>query len=160
MSSEGKVNILLVDDRPENLLALEAIIEREDYQLIKASSGEEALKLLLKYDFATILLDVQMPGIDGFETAKIIKAREKSKNILLIFVTANNLDSQHIFNGYFVGAIDYILKPFDSYILKAKVQGFVDLYKMNLKLVQQTEGLIKKTIEVEKAYKELSVATS
>lgn len=160
MFSDDKINILLVDDRSENLLALEAIIERDDYNLIKAFSGEEALKFLLKYDFAVILLDVQMPGIDGFGTAKIIKAREKTKNIPILFITANNMDSVHIFTGYSVGAIDYIIKPFDPIILKAKVEGFVELYKMNEKLVQQSEILAEKTRALEKANIELSNTTS
>ena len=152
---DPKVNILLVDDRPENLLALEAIIERDDLRLVKASSGEEALRCLLKYDFAVILLDVQMPGIDGFGTAKIIKAREKTKNIPIIFVTANYMDSNHIFTGYSVGAIDYILKPFDPIVLKAKVDGFVDLYKLNQKLIRQSEMLAEKSREIERANAEL-----
>ncbi len=140
-SEDPRVNILLVDDRPENLLALEAIIERDDLRLVKASSGEEALRCLLKYDFAVILLDVQMPGIDGFGTAKIIKAREKTKSIPIIFITANYMDANHIFTGYSVGAIDYLLKPFDPIVLKAKVDGFVDLYKLNQKLMLQSEQL-------------------
>jgi len=152
---DARVNILLVDDRPENLLALEAIIERDDLRLVKAASGEEALRCLLKYDFAVILLDVQMPGIDGFGTAKIIKAREKTKNIPIIFVTANYMDSHHIFTGYSVGAIDYILKPFDPIVLKAKVDGFVDLYKLNQKLIRQSELLAEKTREIEQANAEL-----
>lgn len=158
--NEDKINILLIDDRPENLLALEAIIERENYTIIKASSGEEGLKYLLKYDFATILLDVQMPGIDGFGTAKIIKAREKTKNIPIIFITANNMDSEHIFTGYSIGAIDYILKPVDPLILKSKVDGFVELYKINQKLIQQAKILTEKKQELEEAYKELSDTTS
>jgi diguanylate cyclase (GGDEF)-like protein/PAS domain S-box-containing protein len=160
MNSDDKINILLVDDRPENLLALEAIIECDDYNLIKAFSGEEALKYLLKNDFAAILLDVQMPGIDGFGTAKIIKSREKTKNIPILFITANNMDSAHIFTGYSIGAIDYILKPFDPIILKAKVEGFVELYKMNQKLIQQAKILAEKTKELEKANRELSKTTS
>jgi diguanylate cyclase (GGDEF)-like protein/PAS domain S-box-containing protein len=160
MNDDGKINILLVDDRPENLLALEAIIEHEDYNLIKANSGEEALKSLLKNDFAAILLDVQMPGIDGFGTAKIIKAREKTKNIPILFITANNMDSEHIFTGYSIGAIDYILKPFDPTILKAKVEGFVSLYKLNQQLINQTQILTSKTKELEQAYLELSTTTS
>ncbi|MGV3488232.1 MAG: EAL domain-containing protein [Tuberibacillus sp.] len=147
--NEGKVNILLVDDHPENLLALEAIIDSDDYNLIKALSGEEALKYLLKYDFAAILLDVQMPGMDGFGTAKIIKARKKTKNIPILFITANNLDSEHIFMGYSVGAIDYILKPFNPMILKSKIDGFVDLYRMKQKLVQQSNELAQKNVEIE-----------
>ncbi|MBD8067391.1 EAL domain-containing protein [Bacillus sp. PS06] len=149
MNDNEKINILIVDDRPENLLALEVIIEREDYNIIKAFSGEEALKYLLKYDFAAILLDVQMPGIDGFGTAKIIKAREKTKNIPILFITANNMDSDHIYMGYSVGAIDYIMKPFNPIILKTKVDGFVELYKMKQLLIQQSEALIQKNREIE-----------
>ena len=160
MRNDEKINILLVDDRPENLLAIEAIIEKDEYNLVKASSGEEALKCLLKDKFALILLDVQMPGMDGFTTAKIIKAREKTKNIPILFITANNMESEHIFMGYSVGAIDYILKPVDPLILKAKVEGFVDIYKMELKLVQQAAMLTAKTIELENANKDLSETTS
>ncbi len=156
MDNNDKINILIVDDRPENLLALEAIIEHEDYNLIKAFSGEEALKYLLRYEFAAILLDVQMPGIDGFGTAKIIKAREKTKNIPILFITANYMDSKHIFTGYSVGAIDYILKPFDPTILKAKVEGFVNLYKLNQQLILQADRLREKKKEVERANHELS----
>nr|WP_222125477.1 EAL domain-containing protein [Paenibacillus bovis] len=157
---DDKVNILLVDDRPENLIALEAIIEREDYQLMKATSGEEALKYLLKYDFAAILLDVQMPGMDGFRTAKIIKAREKTKHIPILFITANNMDSEHIFMGYSVGAIDYILKPIDPLILKAKVDGFVEIYMMKKQLIQQAQDLTRKTEKLEEINKELSIISS
>ena len=149
MKLEEKINILLVDDRPENLLALEAIIERDEYNLIKAHSGEEALKYLLKYDFAVILLDVQMPGMDGFSTAKIIKAREKTKNIPIIFITANNLDSEHVFMGYSVGAIDYILKPFDPLILKSKVERFVELHLLNKKIAAQALALEDKNKTIE-----------
>lgn len=143
------INILLVDDRPENLLALEAIIERDEYNLVKAYSGEEALKYLLKYDFALILLDVQMPGMDGFSTAKIIKAREKTKNIPILFITANNMDSEHIFMGYSVGAVDYILKPFDPMILKSKVERFVEMYQLRQKLQLQTDALEEKNKIIE-----------
>ncbi|MHC0038877.1 EAL domain-containing protein [Pseudoneobacillus sp. C159] len=156
MNDPERIHILLVDDRPENLLALEAIIERDEYQLVKANSGEEALKYLLKYDFAAILLDVQMPGIDGFETAKIIKAREKTRNIPILFITANYMDSQHIFTGYSIGAIDYILKPFDPIILKAKVDGFAELYRLNQQLIQQAAQLSENKKQLENAYQELS----
>jgi diguanylate cyclase (GGDEF)-like protein/PAS domain S-box-containing protein len=159
MGEPDKVNILLVDDRPENLLALEAIIERDDYNLIKASSGEEALIHLLKYEFAVILLDVQMPGIDGYETAKIIKARERTKNIPIIFITANNLDSNNIFMGYSIGAIDYIMKPFDPFILKSKIDIFVEMFKINQKNIQQAHMLAEKTTELEKINEELSNLT-
>lgn len=149
MVPKQKVNILIVDDRPENLFTLEAIIENDDYHLVKAHSGEEALKKLLKYDFAAILLDVQMPGMDGFDTAKIMKTREKTKNIPILFITANNMESEHIFQGYAVGAIDYILKPFDPMILKAKVDGFVEIYKMKQRLIQQAEELKQKNHIIE-----------
>ncbi|WP_108671394.1 EAL domain-containing protein [Peribacillus acanthi] len=127
-----------------------------EYNIIKASSGEEALIQLLKYDFAVILLDVQMPGVDGFETAKIIKAREKTKNIPIIFITANNIDSKHIFLGYSVGAIDYILKPFDPFILKSKVEVFVEMYRINQRNIRQADILLEKTKELEKANQELT----
>lgn len=149
MDNEQKVNILLVDDRPENLFTLEAIIDNEDYHLVKANSGEEALRYLLNDDYAAILLDVQMPGMDGFDTAKIIKTREKTKNIPILFITANNMESEHIFRGYAVGAIDYILKPFDPMILKAKVDGFVEIYRMKQKLISQTAELKEKNKVIE-----------
>ncbi|MGJ9459678.1 EAL domain-containing protein [Oceanobacillus sp. CF4.6] len=160
MVEQKKIHILLVDDRPENLLSIEAIIEKDEYNLIKASSGEEALKYLLKYEIALILLDVQMPGMDGFTTAKIIKAREKTKNIPILFITANNMESEHIFMGYSVGAIDYILKPVDPLILKAKVEGFVAFYKMKQQLIQQADILTVRTSELEKSNAELSKITS
>lgn len=149
MENEKKVNILLVDDRPENLFTLEEIIGRSDFNLVKATSGEEALKYLLNDDFATILLDVQMPGMDGFDTAKIIKSREKTKNIPILFITANNMESEHIFKGYSLGAIDYILKPFDPIILKAKVEGFVEIYKMKQRLIAQSNELQEKNQVIE-----------
>ncbi|WP_156288207.1 EAL domain-containing protein [Oceanobacillus salinisoli] len=156
MHKDEKINILLVDDRPENLLSIEAIIEKDEYHLIKASSGEEALKYLLKHKVALILLDVQMPGMDGFSTAKIIKAREKTKDIPILFITANNMESEHIFMGYSVGAIDYILKPVDPLILKAKVEGFVEIYKMKQQLIYQAEELKEKTSQLEKTNTQLT----
>jgi CheY-like chemotaxis protein len=109
-----KAKILLVDDRPENLLALEAILSALDQTLVRASSGEEALKALLTDDFAVILLDVQMPGMDGFETAAHIKRRERTRDIPIIFLTAINHGPHHTFRGYAAGAVDYISKPFDD----------------------------------------------
>src|SRR5690242_20988782 len=123
-----KAKILLVDDRPENLLALEAILSALDQTLVRASSGEEALKALLTDDFAVILLDVQMPGMDGFETAAHIKRRERTRDIPIIFLTAINHGPHHTFRGYAAGAVDYISKPFDPWVLRAKVSVFVDLY--------------------------------
>ncbi|CAM5326213.1 response regulator [Streptomyces aurantiogriseus] len=132
-----KAKILLVDDRPENLLALEAILSALDQTLVRASSGEEALKALLTDDFAVILLDVQMPGMDGFETAAHIKRRERTRDIPIIFLTAINHGPHHTFRGYAAGAVDYISKPFDPWVLRAKVSVFVELYMKNCQLREQ-----------------------
>jgi CheY-like chemotaxis protein len=132
-----KAKILLVDDRPENLLALEAILSALDQTLVRASSGEEALKALLTDEFAVILLDVQMPGMDGFETAAHIKRRERTRDIPIIFLTAINHGPHHTFRGYAAGAVDYISKPFDPWVLRAKVSVFVELYMKNCQLKEQ-----------------------
>ena len=134
---QGPVEILLVDDRPENLLALEAILEPLNQTLIRAHSGDEALRKLLLHDFAVILLDVQMPGINGFETARLIKARERTKYIPIIFLTAISKDEEYVFQGYSVGAVDYLAKPFQPDILRSKVNVFVDLYLKQKQLSEQ-----------------------
>jgi CheY-like chemotaxis protein len=131
--------ILLVDDRPDNLLALEAILASLGQTLVRASSGEEALKALLADDYAVILLDVQMPGMDGFETAAHIKRRERTRDIPIIFLTAINREPQHAFRGYSTGAVDYLAKPFDPWVLRAKVAVFVDLHRKNRQLRRQAE---------------------
>jgi PAS domain S-box-containing protein len=133
------VEILIVDDRPENLLALEAILEPLGQKLVRAHSGDEALRLLLSHDFAMILLDVQMPGIDGFETARLIKARERTKYIPIIFLTAISKDEEYVFEGYSVGAVDYMTKPFQPDILRSKVSVFVDLYQKQRQLASQAD---------------------
>jgi PAS domain S-box-containing protein len=138
---DGPVNILLVDDRPENLLALEAILEPLGQNLVRAHSGHEALKHLLREDFAVILLDVQMPGIDGFETAALIKERDRTRHIPIIFVTAISKDERYVFQGYSAGAVDYISKPFNPDILKSKVSVFVELFKKNEQVKQQANLL-------------------
>ncbi len=134
-------NILLVDDRPENLMAFRAVLQCNEYNLIEVASGEEALKELLDKDFALILMDVQMPGLSGFETAMLIKKREKSEFIPLIFVTANYLDAQSSEEGYRIGAVDYIMKPFSPDTLKAKVQFFAssDLLKKTAELIKASQ---------------------
>ena len=137
MTSVEPVSILLVDDRPENLLALEAILEPLGQHLVRALSGDEALKKVLIHDFAVILLDVQMPGINGFETAKLIKSRERSRYIPIIFLTAINKEDAYVFEGYSVGAVDYLFKPFQPDILRSKVAVFVDLYQKQRQLNEQ-----------------------
>jgi PAS domain S-box-containing protein len=136
-----QVDILLVDDRPENLLALEAILEPIGQRLVRASSGEDALRQLLEREFAVILLDVQMPGMNGFETARMIKARERTKFIPIIFLTAISKDDEYVFHGYSVGAVDYIFKPFQPAILRSKVQVFVELYLQRQRLADQEQQL-------------------
>ena len=135
------VEILIVDDRPENLLALEAILERLGQKIVRAHSGDEALRLLLTHEFAVILLDVQMPGIDGFETARLIKSRERTRYIPIIFLTAISKDEEYVFEGYSVGAVDYMTKPFQPDILRSKVSVFVDLYEKQRQLTTQAELL-------------------
>jgi len=131
------VRILLVDDRVENLIALEAILGSLDHELVRAHSGEEALKALLTAEFAVILLDASMPGMDGFETAARIKRRERTRDIPILFLTAHDNEPKHAFRGYEVGAVDYLTKPFDPWILRAKVSVFVELHLTNRKLKEQ-----------------------
>ncbi|MGH8860426.1 MAG: response regulator [Jatrophihabitantaceae bacterium] len=123
-----RAKVLLVDDRTDNLLALEAILQALDQELVRAESGEMALKRLLTDTFAVVLLDVQMPGMDGFETAERIKRREKTRDTPIIFMTAGTGESHQTMRGYATGAVDYLAKPFDPWVLRAKVAFFVDLF--------------------------------
>jgi PAS domain S-box-containing protein len=134
-------NVLLVDDRPENLLALEAILEPLGQTLLHAHSGEDALRQLLRHDVAVILLDVQMPELDGFETAALIKQRERTSHVPIIFVTAISKDEEQVFRGYSVGAVDYVFKPFNPAVLRSKVAVFIELHDKNEQLRRQTELL-------------------
>jgi CheY-like chemotaxis protein len=136
-----RARILLVDDRSENLLALEAILSSLNQVLVRASSGEEALRALLKDEYALILLDVQMPGMDGFETAAQIKARSRTRDIPIIFLTAVDTDERNAYRGYAAGGADYITKPFDPWVLRAKVQVFVDLWVAGRRLATQADFL-------------------
>ena len=145
------VNILMVDDKPENLMALEGLLEAPGINFVKTLSGTEALKAILEQDFALILLDVRMPVMDGFETARLIKQREKSRDIPIIFLTAVSKDDKFISEGYSVGAVDYMLKPFDPYILKSKVSVFVELYRKNLQLQCLNRELEKSRSALEEA---------
>jgi CheY-like chemotaxis protein len=132
-----KVNILLVDDRVENIVALEAILSSLNQTLVPARSGDAALKALLRDEFAVILLDVLMPGMDGFETAAHIKRRPRTRDVPIIFLTALNSEPDFAFRSYSAGAVDYIAKPFDPWVLRAKVSVFVDLYMKNRQLSEQ-----------------------
>lgn len=137
-TSQDKVNILMVDDRPENLVALEVILDDPTYNLVRANSGEEALRHLLKMDFALILLDIFMPGMDGYEVASIIKGRERTRYVPIIFLTAMAKDINNIYQAYSVGAVDYIQKPIDPNVVRAKVRVFAELYQKT-ELLRQIE---------------------
>ena len=151
MISEEKINILLVDDSPTNLLALESILRAPDRNLIRASCGEEALRYLLDNEAALVLLDVYMPGIDGLETAELIRGREKSRDIPIIFLTANSTGVRHLSRGYSLGAVDYIVKPVEPEILRSKVAVFVELFKKTREIKRQAQLLHEKNLELENA---------
>lgn len=127
-------NVLLVDDQPANLVSLEAILEADNRVLIKANSGQEGLKVLLKEDVSLVLLDVQMPGMDGFEMAELMRARKDTQTIPIIFVTAISKEKQYVFKGYQVGAVDYLFKPLDPVILQSKVNFFLQLDRQRREL--------------------------
>ncbi|PZG44758.1 response regulator [Spongiactinospora gelatinilytica] len=143
-----RAKILLVDDREENLIALEAILSSLDIVPVRARSGEEALKALLSTEFALILLDVRMPGMDGFETAAHIKRRERTRNIPIIFLTVVDSAPDYAFRGYAAGAVDYLTKPFDPWVLRAKVSVFVELYTMNRRMTEQA-ALLRERVATE-----------
>lgn len=151
METKQQIPILLVDDRPENLLALQSVLTSPDYELVSASSGFEALTHLLHREFALILMDVQMPGMDGIETAALIRKREKTKSVPIIFVTAIYQELRHIHRGYESGAVDYLLKPYDPTILKSKVAVFADLYRQKQEIKRQSEMLAHEQAERSRA---------
>ena len=149
MEQDEKVRILLVDDKPEQLLALEMILEDLNEEIVKVNSGKEALRQLLKEDFAVILLDVNMPGMDGFETAGLIRQRKRSQATPIIFLTAFS-DEIYIERGYSLGAVDYILAPVVPEILRAKVSVFAELHRKSILLTRQTESLKLRAIQLNK----------
>lgn len=141
MLSEIQAKLLIVDDLPENLLALEALIKREDRQVYKALSADEALSLLLEHEFAMAILDVQMPGMNGFELAELMRGTEKTKNIPIVFVSAAGRELNYAFKGYESGAVDFLHKPLDIHAVKSKVNVFVDLYRQRKALKHQLDAL-------------------
>lgn len=155
------IKILVIDDREDNLFSIEAVLEKDNYTIVKANSGRAALKILLQqHDFSLILMDVQMPDLNGFETAAIIYEREKLKSIPIIFITAHNYDEDIIFKGYRTGGVDYIYKPINPDLLRVKVGVFVELYRKNQQLMQHEKKLLaanrslQKEIEERKASEE------
>ena len=149
MSSDENIKILVVDDRPENLMAIEGVLERPELSIITATSGNEALGLVLEHTFALILLDVQMPGMDGFEVAELLRGSEKSRHIPIIFLTAISKDDTHVFTGYEKGAVDYLFKPLDPLILRSKANVFVELFQQRKKLQQSNLDLSLAVAELE-----------
>lgn len=137
MTRARVAKVLLVDDRRENLIALEAILQGLAVEMASVTSGEDALKRLLREDFAAILLDANMPGMDGFETATRIKQRERTRHIPIIFLTAVDYDARLAFRGYEAGAVDYITKPFDPWMLRSKVAVFVEMWIVHADLAAQ-----------------------
>ena len=134
---------MIVDDREDNLLSMESVLEPDGYRIVKATSGRQVLKLLLTdFDFALILMDVQMPNLNGFETASLIYERERLRHIPIIFITANNYGEENVFKGYRAGAVDYIYKPINPDLLRAKVTVFVELYRKNQRLIAQEQKLV------------------
>ncbi|MDT0349333.1 response regulator [Pseudonocardia charpentierae] len=134
MTTASRPKVLAVDDRRENLVALQAILEGLAFEVVTVGGGEDALKKLLVDDYAVILLDAHMPGMDGFETAEHIKRRERTRHVPILFLTAVDYDPHLAFRGYQAGAVDYISKPFDPWVLRSKVSVFVDLWAVQSQL--------------------------
>ena len=155
--SDSNADILIVDDRAENLTALEAALAELGQHIVRATSGQQALEILLEREFAAILLDVRMPEMDGFETAAYIRKGKRSMLTPIIFVTAGEHQFGQVIRGYSVGAVDYIIKPFDEEILRSKVRVFIDLYRKEKQLALKAEELAHANAELRHAYKELEV---
>jgi len=150
--------ILVVDDREDNLFSIEAILEKDNYTILKANSGKEALKVLLRQqDFSLILMDVQMPDLNGFETAQIIYERDKLKNIPIIFITAFSHDEDYVFKGYKTGGVDYIYKPINPDLLRMKVSVFVELYRKNQQLLLHEKKLLAANKSLQKEIEERKI---
>lgn len=154
------VNVLVVDDHIENLIAIEAILASPRYQICSVTSGAEALKHIMQQDFALILMDVQMPDLDGFETAHLIKSRQRSRQIPIIFITAINQAAEHVQRGYAVGAIDYIFKPFNPQTLRWKVEALVEYQAYYYEVEAQNMLLQEKTRELQAAYQQIHFINS
>jgi signal transduction histidine kinase len=151
MSAPAPVNFLLVDDLDENLLALEALLRRDGLHCLKARTGEEALELLLVHEVALALLDVQMPGMDGFELAEFLRGNERTRHVPIIFLTAGSADAQRRFRGYEAGAVDFLQKPIDAAILRSKSDVFFDLYEQRRQIIAQRDELERLTQHLQAA---------
>ncbi|KJK08210.1 MULTISPECIES: hybrid sensor histidine kinase/response regulator [Pseudomonas] len=157
MLSHIQAKLLIVDDLPENLLALEALIKGSDCEVHQAQSADQALSLLLEHEFALAILDVQMPGMNGFELAELMRGTEKTKNIPIVFVSAAGREMNYAFKGYESGAVDFLHKPLDNQAVKSKVAVFVDLFRQRKALGQQLEALERSRAEQEQLLSQLQV---
>ncbi|MBC3372891.1 hybrid sensor histidine kinase/response regulator [Pseudomonas sp. SWRI92] len=160
MPRDIQAKLLIVDDLPENLLALEALIKRDDRQVFKALSADEALSLLLQHDFALAIIDVQMPGMNGFELAELMRGTEKTRSIPIIFVSAAGRERNYAFTGYENGAVDFLHKPLDTHAVKSKVNVFVELYRQRKAMKEQVIALEQSRREQEQLLKELQATRS
>lgn len=145
--SSDRVKILLVDDLKDNLLALEGLLRRDDVEIFKAKSGTEALELMIPHEFALALIDVQMPGMSGFELAELMRGTNKTKNIPIIFVTATAKDQRFSFKGYESGAVDFLPKPLDTFAVKSKVNIFIELFRQKREL-KKTQGELEQAVQI------------
>ncbi len=152
---KDKPKLLIVDDKVENLIALENLLDQFDCDLIRAQSGEEALAQTLDHDFALVLLDVQMPDMDGYEVAELLRGNKKTRNIPIIFVTASSATEAHIFKGYEAGAVDYLTKPLNTNVFRSKVGVFLELYEQKAALSRKTIEFDQKLAELEELQQQL-----
>ncbi len=158
--TKARPKVLIVDDRPDNLLVLEAILDPLPCELVRAGSGQEALRRLLHDEVAVILLDVQMPGLDGYETARAVKGRERTRNVPIIFLTALDRELDHRLRGYGMGAVDFLAKPLEPEVLLAKVSVFLDLHEQRALVEQQAAELAERLQERDAAQAALSRLTA
>lgn len=149
------LSILIVDDRPENLLTLESLLDRPELEIVRANSGMEALEKTLDHEFALVLLDVQMPGMDGYETAELMRGNNKTRHIPIIFITAAQKEREHMFKGYDSGAVDFMFKPLEPAVLNSKVGVFLDLQRQKCQLEEKTRELDAKIVELEELQQQL-----
>lgn len=158
MDSSERANILIVDDLPENLIALEALIRRDDLAIYPAASGEAALTLLLEHEFALAILDVQMPGMNGFELAELMRSTGRTRRIPIVFVSAAGRELNHAFKGYEAGAVDFLHKPLDGYAVRSKVAVFVEMYRQRSAMRRQVEALEQSRREQQALLEKLNAA--
>jgi len=158
MSQPERPKVLIVDDQPRNLDVLEVMLGEADCTLIRATSAEEALLCVVRHDFAALVLDIKMPGMNGIELATLIKQRRRSQHVPILFLTAHSVDEVDVLRGYGAGAVDYLSKPINAEILRSKIGVFVDAHRKSRALVDLNNELLREVTEREKAQRALQVA--